>query len=255
MRRAPRSAQWEPLQASPAPIEPIGAAAASPAHEGSKADPMTLSLKLAALDPAGVLGLLSPPMSASSDDHADAALVLRARDGDRGAARALFLRHRDAVGSLTLRLLRHRADAEEAAQDAFARGFDRLHQLHDPAEFGRWVRSIAINECRRQRRAAWWRRVGSRLGVVDERGGELTLDAMASPGCDPEVREALAAIDRVLRDSPEAHRDAWTLHVVEGLTLPDAAAACGCSLATVKRWIAAVDARVAPLAKLHAEAP
>lgn len=216
---------------------------------------MTPTLKLTALDPTGLLGLLSGSMSASSDDHGDAALVRRARDGDRGAARALFLRHRDAVGSLTLRLLRHRADAEEAAQDAFARGFDRLHQLDDPAEFGRWVRSIAINECRRQRRAAWWRRVGSRLGVTPERGDELTLDAMASPGCDPEAREALAAIDRVLRAAPEAHRDAWTLHVIEGLTLPDTAAACGCSLATVKRWIAAVEALIAPVAKLHQGEP
>ncbi len=117
------------------------------------------------------------------------------------------------------------------------------------------MRSIAINECRRQRRAAWWRRVGSRLGVTADRGDELTLDAMASPSCDPETREALAAVDRVLRSMPEAHRDAWTLHVIEGLTLPDTADACGCSLATVKRWIAAVDARVAPVAKLHAEEP
>ena len=194
-------------------------------------------------------------MSASSDDRDDAALVQRARDGDRGAARALFLRHRDAVGSLTLRLLRHRADAEEAAQDAFARGFDRLYQLDDPAEFGRWVRSIAINECRRQRRAAWWRRVGSRLGLGSDHGDALTLDAMASPACDPETREALAAIDAVLRATSHAHRDAWTLHVIEGLTLPDTAAASGCSLATVKRWIAAVDARLAPIAKLHAEEP
>jgi RNA polymerase sigma-70 factor (ECF subfamily) len=216
---------------------------------------MSPSIELPALDPVGLLGLLYDAMPAPADSDGDAALVVRAREGDRGAARGLFLRHRDGVCSLALRLLRHRADAEEAAQDAFARAFDRLEQLHEPGEFGRWLRSIAINECRRRRRAAWWRRVGSRLGVTSERGEELTLDAMAAPACDPEVRQALAAIDRVLRTLPETHRDAWTLHVVEGMTLPDAAAACGCSLATVKRWIAAVDARLAPVVKLHAEEP
>ena len=216
---------------------------------------MSTTLNLTALDPGGLVALLSNPMPSSGDDHGDAALVLRAREGEREAARALFERHRDAVGSLTLRLLRHRADAEEAAQDAFVRALDKLHQLDEPAEFGRWLRSIAINECRRRRRAAWWRRVGARLGVAPERDGELTLDAMAAPSCGPDVREALAAVDAVLRTLPEAHRDAWTLHLVEGLTLPEAAAACGCSLATVKRWIAAVDARIAPVAKLHAEEP
>jgi RNA polymerase sigma-70 factor (ECF subfamily) len=216
---------------------------------------MNPTLKLAALDPAGLLGLLSRPMAPPSEEHGDGALVGRALDGDRGAARALFLRHRQGVGSLTLRLLRHRADAEEAAQEAFARAFDRLHQLHEPSEFGRWVRSIAINECRRLRRAAWWRRIGARLGVASEPGEALTLDAMAAPSCGPEVREALATVERVLRGVPEAHRDAWTLNVVEGLPLAETAEACGCSLATVKRWIAAVDAAIAPVAKRFSEEP
>lgn len=211
-------------------------------------------IELDALDPATLLGLLCEAMPAS-DQHADAELVRRALARDAGAAEALFHRHVESVGSITLRLLRHRADAEEAAQDALARAFERLGDLREPAEFGRWVRSIAINECRRRRRAAWWRRVGSSLGLVDARGGELTLDAMASPSCPPEARQALAAIDLALRELPEGHRDAWTLHVVEGLTLPEAAEACGCSLATVKRWIAAVDERVGPLAELHGGLP
>lgn len=190
---------------------------------------------------------------ASPDTQRDGSLVLRARAGDHSAARALFDRHGASVANLTLRLLRHRADAEEAAQEAFALALDKLDQLRDPDDFGRWVRAIAVNACRQQRRAAWWRRVGAQLGVgVDE--APLTLDALAAPTCGPEVREALAAIDRALSALPEAHRDAWTLHVVEGWTLPDTAHACGCSLATVKRWITAAEALLAPVARLHAEA-
>lgn len=185
---------------------------------------------------------------AMSDDALDAALVRRAREGDRAAAQALFARHADDVAALTLRLLRHRADAEEAAQDALVYALGRLHQLREPGEFRRWIRSIAVNECRRKRRAAWWRRVFGRGGDA-----ALTLDAMASPSCAPEVREALGAIDAALRTVPVAQRDAWTLHAVEGMTLPETASACGCSLATVKRWIAAVDDRIGALA--HREVP
>lgn len=179
-------------------------------------------------------------------DASDESLVQGIREGDRAAERALFARHAGEIASLCLRLLRHRADADEAAQDALARAFERIEQLRDPGDFARWLRSIAINECRRKRRAAWWRRV---LRGSDE--PSLTLDAMAAPGCDPEVRATLRAVDGVLRGVPEAHRDAWTLCAVEGWSLAETACACGCSLATVKRWIAAVDER---LATLRAEA-
>jgi RNA polymerase sigma-70 factor (ECF subfamily) len=44
---------------------------------------------------------------------------------------------------------------------------------------------------------------------------------------------------------PTAERIAWSLRTIEGLTLPAVAAACGCSLATAKRRIAAARAAIA----------
>jgi RNA polymerase sigma-70 factor, ECF subfamily len=199
------------------------------------------------LDVDGLLAVRSRVMAPPVDLQSDGALVLRARDGDMDAARSLFLRYADIVSNVTLRLLRHRADAEDAAQETFARALDRLDQLRQPDDFRRWVMTIAVNTCRQKRREAWWRRVGARLGVSDL-DAPLTLDALATPTCTPEVREALAAIDRALRTLPETQRDAWTLHVVQGCTLPDTAAACGCSLATVKRWIVVAETVVASAA-------
>jgi RNA polymerase sigma-70 factor (ECF subfamily) len=47
-----------------------------------------------------------------------------------------------------------------------------------------------------------------------------------------------------LRGLPAHQRIAWMLQHVEGEPLESVAAACNCSLATVKRWIAAADQRV-----------
>lgn len=178
----------------------------------------------------------------SPDVESDRALVERAIDGDVAAAQALFTRYATEVSSLTLHILRHRADACDAAQEALVTAFDRLGQLREPAEFRRWLRSIAMNECRRVRRAAWWRRV-----LRGSDGDALRLEEMIAPAASPEQRALLRDVDRALDGLPQAHRDAWTLHTLEGITLPETASLCGCSLATVKRWIAAVEDRLAEL--------
>jgi RNA polymerase sigma-70 factor, ECF subfamily len=178
----------------------------------------------------------------SLDVESDKALVERAIDGDLAAAQALFSRYAAEVSSLSLHILRHRADAGDAAQEALVTAFDRLGQLREPAEFRRWLRSIAMNECRRARRAAWWRRV-----LRGSDGDALRLEEMIAPAASPEQRALLRDVDRALDGLPQAHRDAWTLHTLEGITLPETASLCGCSLATVKRWIAAVEDRLAEL--------
>lgn len=72
---------------------------------------------------------------------------------------------------------------------------------------------------------------------------------MASPGLAPDARLELRRIGALLATLPERQRTAWILHHVEGETLPDVADACGVSLATAKREIAAaritIEAHVA----------
>jgi RNA polymerase sigma-70 factor (ECF subfamily) len=92
-------------------------------------------------------------------------LLARWRQGDEHATRALFERHRDDAFRLAYALLRDRADAEDAAQDALIDALLRP-ELYDPrrASFSTWLHAIVVNRCRRQRRtaqrrlAAFWRR-------------------------------------------------------------------------------------------------
>ena len=54
----------------------------------------------------------------------------------------------------------------------------------------------------------------------------------------------LRIIDGIIDQLPTNDRMAWMLRHVEGYALQEAADACGCSLATVKRRVAAAQKRI-----------
>ena len=67
---------------------------------------------------------------------------------------------------------------------------------------------------------------------------------MPATGVTAEQRALLARIYRTLDEIDDRSRIAWILRHVEGERLEDVADACGCSLATAKRRIAAAQARL-----------
>jgi RNA polymerase sigma-70 factor (ECF subfamily) len=78
-----------------------------------------------------------------------------------------------------------------------------------------------------------------------EQDCDATLAGLASPSLRPDDHVELLLVDQVLRRMPADLRIAWMLRKVEGLPLPEVAHACACSLATVKRRIAAADVEMA----------
>ena len=76
---------------------------------------------------------------------------------------------------------------------------------------------------------------------LDRGADDATLATLAAPGTNADQRAELALIDRALGNVSANVRIAWMLRLVEGLELAEVASACGCSLATVKRRIAAAE--------------
>ncbi|GAB5544761.1 MAG: sigma-70 family RNA polymerase sigma factor [Sandaracinaceae bacterium] len=163
----------------------------------------------------------------------DAELVRRAREGDRWAEEALYRRHVRRVTDAATRVLGRSDEAEDVVQDTFLKAFTKLDSLRDPSLFPRWLLRIAMNRARGKLR----RRKLMRSFGLDHTVDDATLERFASPTTPPDVLLELAGIDAALREVAPDHRIAWMLHEVEGLSLPEAADACNCSLATVKRWI------------------
>lgn len=69
----------------------------------------------------------------------DADLVGAARRGSEAAFRQLALRHSPALRNFLRRVCRDHALADDIAQDALIRAWQRLDQLRDPAAFRSWL--------------------------------------------------------------------------------------------------------------------
>lgn len=177
----------------------------------------------------------------------DAGLVARALGGDRWAEDALYRRHAPRVTRLATRLMQRHAEADDVVQDTFVTAFARLGQLRDRAALGPWLNRIAVNLARRRLRLrSVWRALG-----IDRGHDDATLQLLAVDGTRPDLRAELEAVDAVLRGQPTERRLAFMLHRVEGLSLSETAAASGRSVATTKRYVAAVDSELARILEVE----
>ena len=77
--------------------------------------------------------------------------------------------------------------------------------------------------------------------------------AACADGVDSAARDALRATWRILDTLSTDERLAFTLRFIHGEELTVVADACGCSLATVKRWLARAEARFVSQAQQHPE--
>jgi RNA polymerase sigma-70 factor (ECF subfamily) len=87
-----------------------------------------------------------PGQEQVSEIDAEAALVHRARSGDREAFSDLISGHCQSLYRLALRITRHREDAEDVVQDAILKAHANLSRFQGRARFSTWITRITINE-------------------------------------------------------------------------------------------------------------
>lgn len=78
----------------------------------------------------------------------DRELLTRARAGDREAFELVVLDRGEPLFRTALAILGSEADARDATQEAFIRGWGALGTLRDLDRFDAWLGRILINECR-----------------------------------------------------------------------------------------------------------
>lgn len=78
----------------------------------------------------------------------DVALVQRCLAGDEMALRAFTAKYQNLVFSLRLRMLGHREDAEDVAQESFLRVFRALDRWDPDRPMKPWLLTIVANRCR-----------------------------------------------------------------------------------------------------------
>ena len=178
---------------------------------------------------------------ANSPTADDAALVARAREGDREAFTELVMHYQVPLYNMALRMVGSRDDAADIAQEAFLRAWEKLRTLKGNP-FKPWIFQIAVNLCydhfRRRKRVA----------AMPEEGQEAHVVSLGLPVPDPAERAEAGERARIVRDSingldPDL-RTALILRDVNGLAYEEIAAAIRAPVGTVKSRIARARGRV-----------
>ena len=156
---------------------------------------------------------------------------------DRPRFEQLALVHMDAAHNLALWLLRERADAEDAVQDAYLRAYRAFHQL-EGAEIKPWLLTIVRNVCYRRLQE---RRRSANVISLDEalstRPGSLGDGAMISAQRSPEQAAVSsseqAMLSAAMAELPPVFREVIVLREIEELSYREIADVIGAPVGTV----------------------
>src|SRR5579862_8342417 len=75
-------------------------------------------------------------------------LLRRLRDRDERAFRELIETHRDRVFNIVFRMLGHRHEAEDVAQEVFITVFKTIENFREESKFSTWLYRVAVNHCK-----------------------------------------------------------------------------------------------------------
>ena len=156
----------------------------------------------------------------------DRELVRRCLRNDPSAVRELIDRFQTDVYALCVRLLRHRHDAEDVAQEVFLRVVRSLRRWDAARPLRPWVLGIAVNRCR----TAMAKR-GKRPPTADYLAD---MPDREPPAGDGELAAAIAACVGELRDD---YREVFVLFHETGRSYEEIADIVGRPVGTVKTWL------------------
>lgn len=168
------------------------------------------------------------------DAAEEARFVGLARAGDMRAFGRLVDAHQPAVRAFLRRLVGSYADADDLAQDAFARTWEVLHRFDGRSGLRAFVCGVAYQYWRRGRRAE-----GRRL-ARDTAYAQLEDDHHEAPQNTPER----LALRRAMNDLPQDQRAVLALCLGQDFTHQEAAEVLKLPLGTVKSHITRGRARL-----------
>lgn len=171
----------------------------------------------------------------------DAALMLRAKQGERGAFEELVIRHQQAVINFIYRSVPDLAEAEDLAQNAFVQAWKARQRYQPSAKFTTWLftiaRNLTLNELRRRSRhdldsidAPIAGDETQAARQFEDAGSQSAADHLLRREIEQRVAEAVASL-------PETQRTAISLCQDEDTSYEDIAKVLGCSLSATKSII------------------
>jgi RNA polymerase sigma-70 factor (ECF subfamily) len=179
----------------------------------------------------------APVFASPLGKDGERAFVEALKRQDRSVQVRFYDRYADLVERIIARIVGVDDELPDLVHEAFMRALNAIQGLRNAEAITTWMTQIATRTAmdalrRRQTRRKWFSfRTSPEPEIVMPEEPEGALDAQA----------ALRRTYEILGSLPPEERAAFVLRRMEGGELSDVAAACGCSLATVKRRIARAE--------------
>ena len=181
-------------------------------------------------------------MPATDAQQQEIELARRLVAGEPGAFERFVELFRNKLFQYSLLVCGHHEDAEEVAQDALFKVFEKLDQLREPERIRPWVFRIARNACLMKRRKSVFAperelSLEELMPQAGEHGSQWKLE-IADWSSLPEDQALRAELQRVVREAiqalPEIYKTVLLLRDIEGLSTAETAEVLGVSEDVVK---------------------
>jgi RNA polymerase sigma-70 factor (ECF subfamily) len=181
-------------------------------------------------------------LTASDSQRQEIELARQLVAGEPGAFERFVELFRKKVFQYSLLVCGHHEDAEEVAQDALFKVFEKLDQLREPERIRPWVFRIARNACLMKRRKSVFAperelSLDELMPQATEDGGQRRLE-IADWSSLPESQALRAELQRVVQEAiqelPEIYKTVLLLRDMEGLSTAETAEVLGVSEEVVK---------------------
>ena len=174
-------------------------------------------------------------------DKAEKEAIRDVLAGNRDAYRVLMDRHFSTVTRIAFRITGNEADAEEAAQEAFLRAYNKLPSFRQDSAFSTWITRIAMNTAinlveRRSRDLSYQ---GPR--IADEPSPTDHTVRVADNQPNPEgallTREAVSLRQAAMAQLTPMERTAFTLRHMEEIPMAEIATALNVTTNSAKQAV------------------
>ncbi len=166
----------------------------------------------------------------------EAALVKRVQARDEMAFREIVERYQSKVFSIIYGILRNRNDAEDIAQQVFAKVYFSIKNFDSRSSLLTWIYKITVNECYDYLRKKRVRKLVYESDFTQEDSDRMSAAEPAVDGAAP-VDTQLAQRDllvKLLGKIPEEERSLILLKEVEGHSVEELAQMTGMNENTIK---------------------
>jgi RNA polymerase sigma-70 factor (ECF subfamily) len=154
-------------------------------------------------------------------------LLDRARRQDPAAQRAFFDLHKDRIAAQIQRMTGDPTAVDDLVQEVFIAAFTNLDDFRGDSHVRTWLYRIATNKVRN-----WWDS-DQRRRRRERRASELPEEAPPTPHEDLETREHRERLYQAVGELSNKLREAFTVRVIEGMTLQEASEVLGVPISTV----------------------